>query len=311
MVQIIVGEPLGVGSGTIGAEGFSADDARELAAMISEKYVVTVDKTATGCCIDGRNCTHTLGETAPEIGPSVAGGPSVTAYGAAELVGDYFDNTSAPTTGGRIEEINKTLISDGIALGAHVSDGAVENSFINPASGLAQTGCGASDEFKVIMQKPNDNKRFVQSTTEALLGTDFNASRMEFVAKEPLENRIKDYNSREVLDIVAAPKAGKNVEVLQGKHAEVFPVFNYIKNTTVDRDRLVEETGKQVFVIDMWYIDELAHAMAAGRPDAEEMYSKLRHAMTAFQVSTYLTLCDGTHRPVILKPEVIAAGTAR
>ena len=68
----------------------------------------------------------------------------------------------------------------------------------------------------------------------------------------------------------------------------------------MDRDSLVQETGKQVFTIDMWYIDTLARAMAQGRPDAPVMFEKLRHAMAAFQVATYLTLCDGTHHPVIV-----------
>jgi hypothetical protein len=47
----------------------------------------------------------------------------------------------------------------------------------------------------------------------------------------------------------------------------------------------------------------LATALAQGRPDAVAMRSKLKHAMTAFQVSTYLTLCDGSHRPVIVKAQ--------
>ena len=62
----------------------------------------------------------------------------------------------------------------------------------------------------------------------------------------------------------------------------------------------MEETGNQVFVVDMWYIDKLARALAAGRPDAVEMYSKLKHHMVAYQVATYLALCDGTQRPAIL-----------
>jgi hypothetical protein len=135
-----------------------------------------------------------------------------------------------------------------------------------------------------------------------LLGDDFNPARTQYVDKATLAERVQGYDSREALNMIGQGE-GSNVEVLEGKHAESLVVFNYVEGKTVDRDRLVAETGKQVFVVDMWYIDTLATALAQGRPDAVAMRSKLKHAMTAFQVSTYLTLCDGSHRPVIVKAQ--------
>lgn len=310
MVRISIGEPLGAGTGTISAKGFEAEEAEQLSGELSSRFLVKVDDDAAGCCIDGRNCIHTLGETAPIPGPSISGGPSVTSYAAAEMVGEYFGDKSAPTSLGRVEEVNQILVSGGIVLGAHVSDGAVRNGFVNPETNVSQTGCGANDEFKSILNKPADDKTFVDTTTGQLLGDAYNPNYTKYVEKDVLQNRVKDYDSHDVLDVVAAHDEGRNVEILAGKHAEVLVVFNYVEGTTIDRDALVAETGKQVFVVDMWYLDKLATAMAAGRPDAVEMQQKLKHAMTAFQVSTYLALCDGTHRPVILKPELEPALSA-
>jgi len=305
MVDVIVGEPLGKGTGAISAEGFSEPEAHELAHKIGDEFLV--DAAGPGCCIDGRNCVHTMGETEPEPGPSVAGGPAITAYAAAEMVPGYFGKQSAETSEGRLHEVASTLRAGQIRLGAHVSAGAVQNHFRKPAADgslteASQTGCGASDEFKAIVAKPSEEAEFVRGTTALLLGDAYKPEHAAYLDKKALLERVDSYDSRTTLDAIAENE-GENVEVLQGKHAEVLVVFNYVEGKTVDRDRLVAETGKQVFVVDMWYIDKLANAMAQGRPDAVEMESKLKHAMTAFQVATYLALCDGSHRPAILKAQ--------
>lgn len=49
----------------------------------------------------------------------------------------------------------------------------------------------------------------------------------------------------------------------------------------------------------MWYIKKLANAMATG-VDAELQASQLYHAMVDFQVATYIGLCDGSHRAVVM-----------
>lgn len=311
MVQVTVGEPLGEGSGNITSTA-NLEEVHEMANTLPN-FLVNVRKGACGVCGDGRGCTHTLAETAPEPGPSVFGGPLITAFGAAELVGDYFGSRSGATTVERQQEVADTLEAGGIALGAHVAEDAVEKTdktFIDPETGLPQTGCGANDKFVSIMDKPANKKDFINGATQLLLGDKFNANHTKYTDGDKLQNRIKDHNSRDALNEVANRAEGKNVEVLQGKHEEMLVVFNFVRDTTVDRDALVAATGKQVFVVDMWYIDDLAHAMADGRPDGEEMFAKLQHAMVAFQVSTYLTLCDGSHRPVILQNQPQEAAIA-
>jgi hypothetical protein len=152
------------------------------------------------------------------------------------------------------------------------------------------------------MNRVADEKHFVDGGTKLALGDEFNPSHTGYVGKETIQNRTKDYNSRDALNEVATRAEGRNVEVLEGGHEELVVVFNYKRGYTIDRDAFVKDTDKQVFVVDMWYIDELADTMAVG-PEAVEMRERLRHAMVAFQIATYLELCDGSHRPVILKPQ--------
>lgn len=303
MVQTTIGKPIGAGSGKISALNFSEDDATQLADTIEQNYLVTVSDHAAGYCIDGRLCKETLGGTKPEVGPSIAGGSAITAYAAAEMVGDYFSSTSGHVSLTRFKEISASLTDAGISIGAHVSRGALEatsRTFVD-VTGQSKTGCGANDEFRAILQCLTDDTDVVYGTTVSLLGNDFKSASMQFVSSVNLLERVSDYRSSDVLQSVAAIAQGRNVEILEGDHAETLVIFNYVNGTTVDRDALVAATGKQVFVVDMWYVDKLAHAMAQGRPDAPEMYVHLRHAMVAFQVATYLALCDGTHRPVLLK----------
>lgn len=303
MVQMTIGKPIGVGSGKISARDFSEEEAKRLADNIDQNFLVVVSDNAAGYCIDGRMCKETLAMTKPEIGPSVAGGSTITAYAAAELVGDYFSETSGPTSLARVKEIDDILTDGGITLGAHVSRGALEatqRTFVD-ATGQSKTGCGANDEFKAILDCVFTNVEAVNGTTKSLLGNHFDSASMQFIDGGALKSRIASYSSHDVLQAVAATSRGKNVEVLEGDHGETLVVFNYVNGTTVNRDALVADTGKQVFVVDMWYVDKLAHALAQGRPDAPEMFTRLKHAMVAFQVATYLVLCDGTHRPVMLK----------
>ena len=82
-------------------------------------------------------------------------------------------------------------------------------------------------------------------------------------------------------------------------HREMMVVFNYEENTTIDRDAYFKATGKQVFVVDVWYLRKLANYMATGT-EAETQASDLYHAMLAYQLATYVTLCDGSHRAAIL-----------
>ncbi len=101
-------------------------------------------------------------------------------------------------------------------------------------------------------------------------------------------------------DIEAAQNGGKNHEVLVDIHDELVVVWNTVEGMTLDRDAFVKATGKKVFFIDAWYVDDIAKALATGRPDAAEMYPTLHQAAVAFQLATYAELGDGSHPLLII-----------
>jgi hypothetical protein len=76
-------------------------------------------------------------------------------------------------------------------------------------------------------------------------------------------------------------------------HTEIALVVNNIEDTTIDRDGFFKQTGNQLFKLDMWYLKLAAKAMASG-PHAEQQYSSLLNAMVAYQVATYIKLCNGS-----------------
>lgn len=307
-VDVSIGAKIGAGDGHISAEGFEARDGQELAETIAQKYLVKVKPNAPGVCIDGRECTCTMhsAESKSEPGPSLAGGTLLSAFGAAEMLEGYYGNQSASTSLGRLAEVKESLVSAGVAMGGHVTEAAAQNNFLNKENEV-ETGCGLNDKFKQVMAEMHGpHAALIRDTTEALTEQSFAA---KLRTGENIAERVADYDAKSGLDILVG-KEGENkdaVEVLTGQHGELMVVFNYVEGTTVDRDALVRETGKQVFVVDMWYIEKLAGTLAAGRPDATDMKAQLYHAMVAFQIATYLALCDGTHRPALIKQNMALA----
>lgn len=292
-VQIRVDEPLGVGSGSIDAGEISAEHGQELAKAAKE-HLVRVSPEAPSCCIDGRKCAECMDGGATEPRPSVAGGALITAYGAAELTGWF--SSAAGSAEEKLAEVQAVLEGRDIVLGGHCDEKARANNFINEETGEPKTGCGADDALPAILTKLFTDTETVCALTQALLDRDYDAGLMAFERPE-----VKGWDPRKVLAITNAQQKGRGTEVLAGAHAEKLVVFNYVPDTTVDRDAFVADTGEQVFVVDMWYIDKLATALAAGRPDVEEIRGKIRHAMVAYQVATYLVLCNGTQRPAFLR----------
>lgn len=297
-VQVLVGEPLGVGSGSIDAGKISAEQGQELAEA-AKKRLVRVSPDAPSCCIDGRKCAECLNGKATEPRPSVAGGALITAYAAAELTGWFRNNTSSSEE--KLTEVQAVLEGQSIVLGGHCDEKARTNNFINEETGGSKTGCGADDALPAILAKLFTDTETVHTLTRTLLGQDYDAAAMDFT-----QPKVKDWDPRKPLAITNAQQKGCGTEVLVGSHAEKLVVFNYVHDMTVDRDAFVTDTGEQVFVVDVWYIDKLARALVAGRPDAD-MQAKIRHAMVAYQVATYLVLCNGTQRPAFLRQSGFAS----
>jgi hypothetical protein len=288
-------EPLAVGTGNI-----HTDATQEQAEQLVEEttaYLKRVAEDAAGCCIDGRFCVHRLNGEKAILGPSVAGGPLITAYAAAELSGWFGDSNNTPLEE-KLRSVKSVLEAGGIVLGAHIDTGAQAVNFVDPETGKLKTGCGADDKAPAIIDAVYDNPETVHGLSSTLLGARYQESSMTLVDRDSIRRTFQEWDPVLALEATKTPDGG-NVEVLDKGHEEALVVFNYVENTTVDRDALVAATGKQVFCIDMWYIDKLASAMASG-PNAAEQESQLRHAMVAYQVGTYLTLCDGSQRALLV-----------
>lgn len=304
-VTVTVGEKIGAGKGTITAGDNPIKPATELAEQV-RAHLVIVDPHAPSCCIDGRCAAHTLaGNTdMPEPRPAVAGGGNVTAYAAAELAG-YFVANDTRHSSEKLQDIDSKLRSQGLVSGSHGDTAAAGNDFADPADlSLAKTGCGAADKFKVIIGAFYDSESLAGITTYAAAimpsSTRYNETLFELPTQADVAQRIAAWDPRANIELTSKASGGHAVEILSGEHAEVLVVFNYVDGTTVDRDNLVRDTGKQVFVVDVWYIEKLAQGLAIGRPDEAAIRPKLLHYMLGYQIATYLILCDGTQRPAML-----------
>lgn len=292
MSEIIIGEPLGVGWGTIQSEA-SEQEVGRLVNLVNDRYLVSTDLGAYGVCGDGRACSHTLANTEAIVSPKVFGGPLVAAYAGALLLNNFLDNSSPV-----IDWIKDRLQTSNIVIGGHVSDGAIADtngSFLTDDS-TPKTGCGANDSFVNIANTAISHQGTIDEISNILLGANDTS---DLVTSEVLSDKIANYSSKNTLDNMKNNANGKNIEILEGQHQEQFAIFNYRDGKTLDRDRFVNDTDKQIFDVDMWYIDDIVEAMASDKDESTK--TQLKRATVAFQIATCLVLCDGSLRPVIIK----------
>lgn len=291
LVTIEIGRPIGFGDGALHAPIQTPEQLTALAEEIKQ-FLVPVNKGAAGVCMDGRSCEVTLAGTAPELGPQCAGGPLQTGFAAAELVAGFYGEKSAPTATGRALEVGELLTAQGITIGGHTTVGAKDSGYRNPETGAELTGCGAGEKHILSTERIALGDKNVLSAAQALSGV---LGVTHYVAPELVAERNASYSPKAMHDIEAAQNEGKNHEVLVDIHDELAVVWNKVRGMTLDRDSSVKVTGKRVFFIDAWYVDDIAKALATGRPDAVEMYPALHQAAVAFQLATYAELGDGSH----------------
>ena len=284
--QLLVTDEIGIGFGGITAPELTQAQA-ELEAQEVTKFRGSVTKegipikSALAICIDGR-----VGQF---LGPKMAGGFKTLEIGA-QVVG--YDVSG--------EELLERARTRGFSLGAHVDDTNEAKNFVDG------TGCGANDKEKAIATNFNDNKTVLRPTVSTLVSVNSQFSETAFDSTSlrqttddihKLRNTVGENNTETLID---------DGEGVHG-HTEWAVYFNYEDGTTIDRDAYFKATGKKLFVVDMWYIRALANAMAEG-VDAEKQAADMYQAMVAFQVGTYITLCNGKHRAIIAKEqEAVAA----
>lgn len=298
-VKIEAIKSIGFGDGSLHAAEMSNEEILELGKTIRDNYLNKVSPHAPGVCMDGRCCDKTMAGTKPQLGPKCAGGPLQTAYAAAELVPGYFGAESAQNATERIAEIGGILAHNGIVIGGHTTDGAIKNQYINPENGNPQTGCGAQEKHVPSTERVATRDENVANKAALLLGIPTETP-IAVTSMVDMQAINATYRPTDMLEYEKAQNDGKNEEVLVGPHKEIAWVWNNVEGTTVDRDALSHELGKDVFVIDAWYLKKLAYVMAAGRPDAEEIFPKLVRIMAEYQLATYAELGDGSHPGIIL-----------
>lgn len=291
---IEVHDPVGKGNGVLHSEGI--DNVESFTEQI-RKHMVPVSDTAPSTCIDGRPCTECLDGSNPEIGPKVAGAAVITSYAAVELVGSWYaSETINLDHEDRMHVVARQLTSSRIPLRAHCDRAAKDSKFIKESI-ASRTGCGADDNFPVIVTTVQNEKKTVQDISDSVMGEVYSGRTTSYTPAETLASRHTLWQPINMINVVSEYAGAGEVEVLDGQHNEVAVVFNYREGYTIDRDSFVNESGMQVFFIDVWYLQKLADALARG-PNAEKQYEELLSAMIDYQVATYLTLCDGTH-PVV------------
>ncbi len=277
---VTVEKVIGAGFGSISAPEMTQEQAEDEASKVNE-FLRGINLQNPAVCIDGRKLAD--GETALELGAHFAGGAE-TALVAAQSLGLTIKG----------KELVDNLKSQGFVLGGHDAD---TNKAKNYEGG---TGCGACDKCEAGCNIFNDNKEAAKPTVALLMGDDFNDDAYNKVNLIPVNEPLSSAVDKDLIETLQDDGQGVH------GHREQMVIFNYAENTTIDRDAYFNETGKQVFVVDMWYLKKLAGAMAqVSENEASE--SELYHAMVDFQVATYLSLCDGSHRSVLIQEAPVAA----
>jgi hypothetical protein len=295
--------PFEVGYGAIAVPEMTDAEAQEFGEKTGQ-FIKRVDPNAPGCCIDGRGCSACMDGNPTELRPSVAGGPVMTAYAAAEAIGWFADNDTSSIED-RLVAVEAQLAHAGIQAGGHVDAKAVANQFVNPETGQAATGCGANDKAPAIVATPYERPAETQALTQAVMGSRYDETYQPKNGMGYMQNRFAEWNSKTYVDVTQRKDAHR-VEILEAGHEEAYVIFNFNEATTFDRDAFLQSTGKQAFCVDAWYIDNMARAMATG-PDAEQQYKQLFRAMVEYQAATYLVLCNGSQRGVVVQPAEVPA----
>lgn len=304
MVTIQIIPSVSFGEGKLHAQELS-EGVQDFAEVLKDRYIVRVEKNAPGQCMDGRFCKCCVSAPATIIGPKCAGGPLQSGFGAAELTPGYYGARSGQTPTERAVEVGETITANGIVIGGHTTEGALGNGFVNPETKAEQTGCGAGESHPKALRRVARRDANVVATSSAL--TQANHDDASVVSVDTIERNVAGYSAKDMYELEHAQSEGRSMEILAGSHEESVVVLNWVRGTTIDRDALYTETGKEAFVIDMWYLQDIARAMTDGRPDAEEMFQAVYSNMVEYQLAVYAELCDGSHPVIMFKGDYAPA----
>lgn len=303
--------PLGVGNGKAHAEISSREEALELSRAVMEKLGEISPDASTGCG-DGRNVIEIQSsDNRKELGinPKLFGGSVNAALGAALLEGKKSINPSEKESYKSLyNRMAEDLTSAGRRLGAHVDnhhDGEHSN-------------CGSLDKAQAVYAAAGNAenaaalKPLVQYFTEKL-GVQFSDEHYErhvANAKATAESNLFDtWSGMEGINTTKA-KDGI-VRVLDGgEHGD--PAHNHRENLIVailkegiglDKEALIAETGKQVFVLTLPQLRKKAEIIASETtPEKmEQSVNALIQAGVLFQLAHALVVPDGSQYLMIVE----------
>ncbi len=199
-------------------------------------------------------------------------------------------------------------------------------------------GCGANDNFDAILANLNNYSLQLNQTVRAWWSyCDTSEEYNEVIEKKSNDGvattlshkgyfagstgvaRFKVIMEQIVKTQKQLGDTGRPLSVskhLGGEHNEAFVIVNTVKDRTFSQAAfkeklqqvfpdLAEEKLPQVFVIDVWRIVQLAHAMAEGRASQDltenEAFQIALHAGLGFQLATLATLTDGSLRNFVVR----------
>jgi hypothetical protein len=286
-----------------------------------EQYIVPVDSSAPTRCIDGRpicNWDELPDAKKKFLGPKVPGGTPHAAL--TQRIVDATHLNRELHFEDDILAVVKLYKKTGIGFGGHVD--THHNGW--------NTGCGAVDKINLILhklQRPEPQEQ-IRMLAREMMGKAYEGNHMvnEVIGSMLLLDAVKpSYMPKEggkaekeflykktVVKLLREEVSGKdNVPALEGEHAEVALVLNWVKGTTFDNDRFaIDNNGEiQVFGWDIWEVYE-----EAGRLYPYSMYDsplvqqeavtkRLNHITTRILlgISTTMVLTDGSLRLVTVK----------
>lgn len=293
-------------------------------------------------CIDGR-CVDEIavpdGETfsvktvEDNVGnerAKVAGGGLLTSLAMYKAIGEDLVSPDED-----LAYIAKEFARGGVYCGAHTGS--------HGSSSKKTTDCGANDRFDEILLTAVKNREDISEVTQALLAPLHQQPYQPTVLNKDMgnwrhivmeTNNFARSNGISRLDVIRdgiltaqetlqGDEKASVIKHLGGDHNEIFLVVNYARGMTFSQTQLRQQMTEkfstvdpdslpQVFALDMWRVDELAHAIAclpekySGRNrttmEQQERYERALHAGAAYQVATYMTLTDGSLPVFVLGP---------
>ncbi len=251
----------------------------------------------------------------------VAGGGLLTGLAMFKAIGEGLVSPDED-----LRYLATSLAKQGIYCGAHTgAHGSIQNQ---------KTDCGANDKFDEILKNAILNEGSVSRITKELLKPLENnmvegvyqdalhswnnvLTHTDNFSQSNGSTRL-DSIKKGILSTQEEGRLGSKVSVLKhlkGNHNEIFVIINYAQGRTFSQTALRNiihnhhpglDGGQlpQVFALDMWRVNDLAKCIA-NIPKKDSPYRRTTeqinhrymvslYAGTSFQVSTYLTLTDGS-----------------